>query len=88
MLRENLISANILRTCLVCSKRFTHRRLYTCSEACHKKLIDKLVKTFGKYKRVIDVTTGKAYKVSTREILENGIRQEELPKYPEWKDEI
>ena len=86
MLRENILSANIMRSCVVCGKPFRHGRLYTCSEACHRKLIDKLIQAFGSHKKVIDATTGKAYKVSTIETLENGLRQQDLPKYPEWED--
>jgi len=74
-----------MRRCIICGKPHNYR-VYTCSEECHKKLIDKLVKEFGEFKKVIDGETGKAYKVPTRDILEKGLTYLDLTKYPEWKE--
>ena len=43
----------------------------------------------GKYKKIVLLTTGKAYKVPIRDILTIGIKGTNLEKYPEWsnKDE-
>jgi hypothetical protein len=41
---------------------------------------------FGKYKKIQLTTTGKAYKVPTRDILMFGVKGTDLPKYPLWKD--
>jgi len=76
-----------LSRCLVCGKPYKPGRLYTCSEACHQRFIDALVKQFGEFKRVVDERTGKAYRVPTRYILEHGLKYDELPNFPEWKDE-
>lgn len=75
------------RFCVVCGKPFLRGRFYTCSEDCHRKLVDDLVARFGEFKRVVDAETGKTYKVPTRDILEKGLKHEDLVKYPEWKGE-
>jgi len=71
--------------CIICGKLYESGRLFTCSEACHRKFIDMLVETFGEFKKVVDKQTGKAYRVPTRYILEHGLKHEELPNFPEWK---
>jgi len=73
--------------CVICGKPYKPGRIWTCSEACHQKFIDQLVVVFGEFKKVVDVQTGKAYRVSTRYILEHGLKYEELPSFPEWEDE-
>ncbi|MDH5440036.1 MAG: hypothetical protein OEZ48_08520 [Candidatus Bathyarchaeota archaeon] len=44
------------------------------------------MKEFGEFKKIVDVETGTAYKVPTREVLERGLRWEDLKKYPKWDD--
>jgi len=56
----------------------------TCSDDCHEKLVEMLEREFGRYKKVVGVVTGKAYRVPTRDIIEKGLRYEDLGKYPEW----
>lgn len=75
-----------LRVCVVCGKSYIIGHEYTCSDECHKKLVDELVARFGEYKRVIDAETGKAYKVPTRDIAERGLDWKDLIKYPEWAE--
>jgi len=41
---------------------------------------------FGKYKKIVLTTNGKAYKVPLRDILTVGVKGVDLPKYPEWED--
>jgi len=41
---------------------------------------------FGAYKKVIDLETGRAHRVPTREIIEKGLRQVDLKNYPEWEE--
>jgi hypothetical protein len=74
--------------CIVCGKQFSLGlgRMYTCSEECHKKFVDHLVLVFGEFKKVVDAETGIAYKVPTRDIVEKGLRQQDLHTYPEWKE--
>lgn len=75
-----------LRVCVVCGKSYIIGYESTCSEECHKKLIDEMVAKFGEYKRIIDAETGKAYKVPIRDILERGLAWKDLIKYPEWAE--
>lgn len=58
----------------------------TCSEKCHEKFVKYFEKEFGTNKKVIDDTTGMAYKVPTRDIIEKGITWQDLPKYPQWEE--
>ncbi len=58
----------------------------TCSDACHEKLIRRLIAEFGEFKKVVRAATGVAYKVPTRDIIEKGIQEQELDQYPKWED--
>jgi len=51
---------------------------------CHEKLVDRLENEFGVYKKVLNLDTGKAHRVPTRDIIEKGLRQKDLRRYPEW----
>lgn len=76
------------RFCIICGKPFSQGRLRTCSDECHQRFIDIMVVMFGRFKKVVDSETGKTYRVPTREILEKGLKHEDLVKYPEWKEEM
>jgi hypothetical protein len=52
-----------------------------------QKLLKKLELKFGKYKKIILTTTGKAYKVPLKDILMIGVKGIDLPKYPEWEND-
>jgi len=67
--------------CLICGGPCPPGRA-TCSEDCHKKLVDNLEREFGRYKKVTDMTTGISYRIPTREIIERGLRQQNLRRYP------
>jgi len=54
------------------------------SDERREKIIQELIARFGEYKKVVRVRTGVAYKVPTRDILEKGIREQDLDRYPEW----
>lgn len=58
----------------------------TCSTDCHEKLVRHIEKEVGEYKKVIDQETGISYRVPTREIIEKGLTQKDLSKYPVWTD--
>jgi RecJ-like exonuclease len=79
-----------VKRCVICGKEYEPgspgSRELTCSEECHKKLIDKVVKEVGEYKKVVDIETGKAYKVPTRHILEYGLKHEDLKNFPLWDE--
>lgn len=55
-------------------------------EACRRELVDRLIAEFGEFKKVIRMTTGEAFKVPIRDIIEKGIREQNLDKYPRWED--
>jgi len=57
--------------------------MVTCSNDCHEELILRLELKFGIYKRVTDQETMKAHKVPLRDIIEKGLRQQDLKNYPE-----
>jgi len=54
------------------------------SDERREKIIQELIARFGEYKKVVRMRTGVAYKVPTRDILEKGIREQDLDWYPEW----
>lgn len=58
----------------------------TCSEACHEEFVVVCEFAFGKYKKVIDTSTGRAHKVPTRYIVEFGLHGSELSKFPLWPE--
>jgi len=58
----------------------------TCSDECHEELVRRMVARFGEFKKVVRMTTGVAYKVPTRDIIEPGVREQELDRYPLWED--
>lgn len=52
-----------------------------------EQLIQKLIARFGEFKKVVRMCTGVAYKVTTREIIEKGIREQDLDRYPLWEED-
>lgn len=73
------------RVCVVCGGLYRVGGFYTCSEACHRRLVDALVREFGEFKKIFDLETGVAYRVPTREVLERGLWCRDLKKYLEWR---
>lgn len=63
---------------------FQHVRV-TCSDECHEELVKQLEEKFGKYKKVTD-EGGKSYRVPTRDIIERGLKYEDLSNYEMWED--
>ena len=51
-----------------------------------QQMLKDLEMQFGKYKKIVLTTNGKAYKVPLRDILTVGVKGVDLPKYPEWED--
>lgn len=72
--------------CVICLKVYSGGREMTCSDECHQELARRLVAEFGEFKKVVRKTTGVAYKVPTRDIIEHGIKEPELDRYPLWED--
>jgi hypothetical protein len=50
-------------------------------------LIEKIIAQFGEYKKVVRMRTGEAFKVPVRDILEKGLREQDLDQYPKWEEE-
>ena len=55
----------------------------TCSENCHERFVEELEREFGREKVVVDEATGRRHLVPTRQIIERGVRQENLKFFPE-----
>ena len=70
--------------CLICHQVYEGGRGLTCSDECHKEFVRHLIPEFGEFMKVIRMTTGVAYKVPTRDIIEDGLKEEELGRYPLW----
>jgi len=51
-----------------------------------ERLIQELIARFGEFKKVVRMRTGVAYKVPTRDILEKGLREQDLDRYPLWDE--
>lgn len=58
----------------------------TCSEKYHNILVQTFETMYGKYKKVTDDVTGKSYKVPIRYIVEHGLKQMELERFPLWEE--
>lgn len=56
----------------------------TDSQACHEILITEMELMHGKFKRIIDGATGIEHKVPLRLLIENGLSQKDLHKFPLW----
>ncbi|MBA7550702.1 hypothetical protein ES705_43225 [subsurface metagenome] len=79
------MSGKMMKICVVCGKENIYRE-FTCSDECHEMFKQKLIKEFGEYKIVVDLTTGKEHRVPTADIIEKGISQEDLKNYPIIED--
>jgi hypothetical protein len=77
-----------MRKCAICGKVYDGRREITCSDDCHNELVTRLVAEFGEFKKVVRTSTGVAYKIPTRDILECGIKEQDLDRYPLWDDQL
>ena len=79
----------ILKQCVVCGSSIdSDIPRITCSVSCHEEFIELMEKELGKDKKVVDSETQIIYRVPLRDIIEKGIKQEDLHKYPVWKEII
>lgn len=74
--------------CVVCKQRLSRQRrragAKTCgAKLCHEAFVKRCEREFGPKKRVVDLPRGKVYEVPLRDIIEKGIKQKNLPRYPE-----
>ncbi len=70
--------------CGICGAPLGSGYKVTCSDDCHEELIHRFEERFGHFKRVIDAETGIAHRVPLRDIIETGLRQQDLKHYPEF----
>lgn len=73
--------------CVVCD-RHTITGKMTCSSICHEKFVEFCEKEYGVSKMVTDITTGITYVVPTRDIVEKGLKWEDLPNYPRYEEVV
>lgn len=71
--------------CLICGKLYEPGSELTCSDNCHEELVKRLIAEFGEFKKVVRASTGVAYKVPTRDIIECGLKEQDLDQYPLWE---
>ena len=71
--------------CVVCGCSCLPPHL-TDSPECHEHLVADLEREFGTHKRVTRMTTGQSFAVPVRDIVEIGVKEEDLDKYPPWKE--
>ena len=71
--------------CVICFEYYEPGRQFTCSDKCHDLLVSRIVERFGEFKKVVRQRTGVAYKVPSRDILEWGVREQDLDRYPLWE---
>lgn len=72
--------------CVVCNSPVKVEGYWTCSKKCHDEFLRFGIRKFGDAKKVVDITTGTAYKVPTKDIIEKGLAWEDLTKYSVWED--
>lgn len=80
------ILVEIKSTC--CDADIENMQKTTCSEECHLELVKGMESQFGKFKKVVDLTTNIPYKVPTKDIIEKGLNQDQLFKYPKWSENV
>jgi hypothetical protein len=71
--------------CKICGKPITGCKM-TCSDICHELFVKLCENAFGVNKKVVDEDTGIAYRVPVRDIIEKGLKWEDLNRYPIWDD--
>lgn len=81
---KNTVIMDIKSDCCNADVRFLGS--ITCSLVCHQELVIAAERDFGTFKKVVDETTDRAYKVPTRDIIEKGLTWADLVKYPAWED--
>ena len=69
--------------CCICGQPYIPGRDMTCSDVCHEALISRIIAQVGEFEKVVRASTGEAFKVPTRDILEKGVEECELDQYPE-----
>ncbi len=45
-----------------------------------------MIERYGEFKKVVRATTGVVYKIPVKDIIEKGIKEQDLDKYPLWEN--
>jgi hypothetical protein len=72
--------------CFICGTAYSSD-IYraTCGKPeCHEALVRYMIARFGEFKKVVRASTGQTFKVPVRDIIEKGLREQDLDKYPVW----
>lgn len=79
--------------CVVCGKPMcgtmgARQRVskLTCSASCHETFVKMLIFQYGEFKKIGRLRTGEFFKVPLRDIIEHGVKEQELDKYPKWEE--
>ena len=83
-MEEQYFIADIKSKC--CGADVENMQKTTCKPECHEKMVKEMEQKFGEFKKVTDQPTGIAYRVPSRDIIEKGLNQKDLHKYPKWVD--
>jgi len=67
-----------------CDADVLNHQNITCSQECHQIFVKKMLDEFGENKKITDETSGISYKVPTKQIIEDGITQDQLKDFPLW----
>ena len=73
-------------TCIICGTPFQADNKVTCSQECHDRFVKLMEFKYGPTKKIIRETTGEAFRVPVRDIIEKGVREQDLDQYPKWVD--
>jgi len=69
---------------ICCNSDVVINNKITCSDFCHNQYILKKIDEDGLFKKVVDLDSGITYRVPTRLLIEEGLRQEDLKNFPVW----
>jgi hypothetical protein len=58
----------------------------TCSPVCHEEFVKLMIFKYGEFKKISRLRTGESFKVPLRDIIEHGIKEQDLDKYPKWEE--
>ncbi len=72
--------------CVVCDTEFEAENKVTCSPACHEEFVRYMTWRYGEFKKVIRMSTGEAFKVPVVDIIEMGVKEQDLDQYPKWEE--
>lgn len=72
--------------CVICQAECKGQYKYTCSKTCHEIWLVQIRREYGNYQKVVRISTGEAFKVPTALIYEQGIKEQELNRFPLWQE--